>query len=98
MKCPRNKFTGLDYSEDVEEQKKKICSFCRDFLEDKPWGEHCDAHLICLITGKRLGKEALEKISKSERATTTHSLSDEGQKVFNSRLDKLKKQSKRPLW
>ena len=98
MKCPRNKFTELDYTGNITEQKKEICSLCEDNLEEKTWGEHCNACLTCLITGKKLSKEAFEKLPKETRMSVTHSLSDEGRKELNLRLSKLKKQSKRPLW
>lgn len=98
MKCVRHKFVDLDYSQNVEKQKRDICKMCADYKPGEEWGKHCDAHLICLITGERLGPEAFAKIPKEKRAFATHSLSDTGRKTFNLRLDKLKKNSNRPLW
>lgn len=99
MKCPRSKFVDLDYSSDVNEQKKEICRVCTDYLGPQAeWGKHCDAHLICLVTGKRLGQEAFNKIPKEERRTVTHSLSEEGRKVHIQKIEDLKKKRNLPLW
>lgn len=99
MKCPRRKFVDLDYSQDVEQQKKDICRACPDYLgEEKAWGEHCDAFLTCIVTGKKLGAEAFERLPKEGRETATHTVSDEGRQEYIRKLEKLKKQHKRPLW
>lgn len=98
MKCPRQKFVDLDYSEDVEEQKKDICRACPDYQMGKEWGEHCNAFLTCIVTGKKLGAEAFEKLPKDSRQTATHTVSDEGRQEYNSKLEQLKKQRKHPLW
>jgi len=99
MKCPRKKFTDLNYNEDVIAQKKAICLACPDYLgEEKVWGEHCGAYLTCLMTGEKLGAEAFEKLPKHTRQSTTHTLSDEGRKQLNKKLTDLQKKTKRPLW
>ena len=98
MKCPRRKFACVDYSKDLEEQQKAICKGCPDFLAEKEWGNHCNASLICLVTGKKLGAEAFEKLPKDKRENATHTLSDEGRKTFIQNLEALKKQRKYPLW
>lgn len=99
MKCPRKKFVDLDYSGDIVEQKKAICLACPDYLgEDKEWGKHCGASLTCIMTGKKLGAEAFEKLPKHNRQSVTHTLSEEGRKQLADKLSELKKKNKRPLW
>lgn len=99
MKCPRNKFKGLDYSQVIADQKKEICKGCEDYKgESSSWGEHCRASLICLITGKKLSAEAFDRIPKEQREKATHTLSDEGRKEFIKRINDVKKNRNLPLW
>lgn len=99
MKCPREKFKDLDYSQDIVEQKKAICQGCSEYAgDDVPWGEHCRASLTCLITGKRLGPEAIARLPKGNRESATHTISDEGRQEFIKRIERIKNQHNRPLW
>lgn len=97
MKCPRRKFTDIDYSGDIDAQKKEICKACDEYNEQE-WGRHCDASIKCMITGETLPQEAFEHIPKEARRNVTHSLSDEGRKEFHRRIDELKKKRGRNLW
>ena len=99
MKCPRNKFTNLDYSKPLEDQKKDLCKVCSEYKGSQAtWGQHCKASLICLLTGKTLGPEAFDQIPKEHRSHVTHTLSDEGRKEMIKRIESVKKSRRTPLW
>lgn len=99
MKCPRNRFTHLDYSKELLAQQQEICKGCSEYKgEQFSWGEHCGASIACLITGKQLGPEEIERLPKEMRESTTHTISDEGRKEWIRRIETTKKKLNRPLW
>lgn len=82
MKCPRNKFVGLDYSLDIEKQKQALCLTCNDYTA-APWGKHCKATLACIKCGAVLSAQYFFSIPKEDRATVTHGICDDCRKILN---------------